>query len=29
MERVVEVLMAHPEDKENLLVGQEKEWLSR
>ena len=26
MERVVEEIMAHPEEKERLLVRQEKEW---
>jgi UDP-N-acetylmuramyl pentapeptide synthase len=29
MERVVEVLMAHPEDREKLLVRQEREWIVR
>jgi len=29
MERCVEKIMAHPEDKEKLLVRQEAEWLSR
>ena len=29
MERVVEELMAHPEDKRRLLVRQETEWLER
>ncbi len=29
MERTVEAIMAHPEDKEKLLVRQEPEWLSR
>lgn len=29
MERVVEEVMAHPEDKEKLLVRQEEEWLNR
>ncbi len=29
MERVVEEIMAHPENKENLLVRQEKEWQNR
>ncbi len=29
MERVVEEVMRHPEDKEKLLVRQEPEWLSR
>ena len=29
MERVVEEVMAHPEDKEKLLVRQDKEWQNR
>ena len=29
MERIVEEVMAHPENKENLLVRQEEEWLKR
>ncbi|KND48929.1 MAG: UDP-N-acetylmuramoyl-tripeptide--D-alanyl-D-alanine ligase [Parcubacteria bacterium C7867-005] len=29
MERVVEEIMAHPEDKEHLLVRQEEEWRNR
>jgi UDP-N-acetylmuramoyl-tripeptide--D-alanyl-D-alanine ligase len=29
MERVVEALMAHPENKEKLLVRQEKEWQKK
>ena len=29
MERVVEEIMAHPEQKEELLVRQEEEWLKR
>ncbi len=29
MERVVEKIMAHPEDKEKLLVRQDKEWKGR
>jgi UDP-N-acetylmuramyl pentapeptide synthase len=29
MEKVVEVVMAHPENKEKLLVRQEKEWRER
>lgn len=29
MERIVEEIMAHPEDKEKLLVRQEKEWLNK
>ena len=29
MEKVVEKIMAHPEDKENLLVRQEEEWKNR
>ncbi len=29
MERAVEAIMAHPEDKESLLVRQEKDWLKR
>ncbi|MHB0978035.1 MAG: UDP-N-acetylmuramoyl-tripeptide--D-alanyl-D-alanine ligase [Minisyncoccota bacterium] len=29
MERVVEKIMAHPEDKEKLLVRQDKEWRGR
>lgn len=29
MEKVVEEIMAHPEDKENLLVRQDKEWQKR
>ncbi len=29
MERAVEEIMAHPEDKEKLLVRQEPEWLKR
>lgn len=29
MERAVEEIMAHPEDKEKLLVRQEKEWLEK
>ncbi len=29
MERTVEAIMAHPEDKEKLLVRQEPEWLRR
>lgn len=29
MERVVEEIMAHPEDKEKLLVRQDKEWQMR
>lgn len=29
MERVVEEIMLHPEDKSNLLVRQEKEWLKK
>ncbi|MBX4215661.1 UDP-N-acetylmuramoyl-tripeptide--D-alanyl-D-alanine ligase [Candidatus Parcubacteria bacterium] len=29
MERVVEEIMLHPEDKERLLVRQDKEWKSR
>jgi UDP-N-acetylmuramoyl-tripeptide--D-alanyl-D-alanine ligase len=29
MERVVEEIMAHPENKEKLLVRQEKEWLNK
>ena len=29
MEKVVEEVMRHPEDKEKLLVRQEKEWLER
>lgn len=29
MERAVEEIMAHPEEKEKLLVRQEKEWLRR
>lgn len=29
MEKVVEEIMAHPEDKEKLLVRQEKEWQER
>ncbi|OHA50322.1 MAG: hypothetical protein A2Z62_01595 [Candidatus Terrybacteria bacterium RIFCSPLOWO2_02_42_20] len=29
MEKVVEKIMAHPEDKENLLVRQEEEWKKR
>ncbi|MFC1720860.1 UDP-N-acetylmuramoyl-tripeptide--D-alanyl-D-alanine ligase [Patescibacteria group bacterium] len=29
MERVVERIMAHPEDKQKLLVRQESEWLKR
>ena len=29
MERVVEIIMAHPEEKENLLVRQEEEWKNR
>ena len=29
MEKAVEIIMAHPEDKETLLVRQEKEWENR
>ncbi len=29
MECVVKEIMAHPENKENLLVRQEKEWQNR
>jgi len=29
MERVVEEIMLHPEDKEKLLVRQDKQWLAR
>jgi len=29
MERAVEIIMTHPEDKENLLVRQEEEWKNR
>ena len=29
MEKAVESIMAHPEDKENLLVRQEEEWKNR
>jgi UDP-N-acetylmuramoyl-tripeptide--D-alanyl-D-alanine ligase len=29
MEKIVEEIMAHPEDKEKLLVRQEKEWANR
>ncbi|HEY4479277.1 MAG TPA: hypothetical protein VI981_02895, partial [Candidatus Paceibacterota bacterium] len=29
MEKTVEAVMAHPEDKEKLLVRQEKEWVGR
>jgi len=29
MERIVEEIMAHPEDKQKLLVRQDKEWQSR
>jgi len=29
MERAVEEIMAHPEDKEKLLVRQEEEWMNR
>ncbi len=29
MERIVEEIMAHPEDRENLLVRQEEEWQGR
>jgi UDP-N-acetylmuramoyl-tripeptide--D-alanyl-D-alanine ligase len=29
MERVVEEIMAHPEDKEKLLVRQDEEWVNR
>ncbi len=29
MEKIVEEIMAHPEDKEKLLVRQEKEWKKR
>ncbi len=29
MEKMVEEIMAHPEDKEKLLVRQEKEWLNK
>jgi len=29
MERAVEILMAHPEDKHKLLVRQDAEWLAR
>ena len=29
MERVVEKVMRHPEDKEKLLVRQEREWVKR
>ncbi len=29
MERIVEAIMAHPEDKEKLLVRQEAEWLKK
>lgn len=29
MERVVEEVMAHPEEKEKLLVRQEREWLAK
>jgi UDP-N-acetylmuramyl pentapeptide synthase len=29
MERVVEEIMAHPEEKEKLLVRQDSEWRSR
>lgn len=29
MEKVIERIMAHPEDKEKLLVRQEEEWLKR
>ncbi len=29
MEKIVEEIMAHPEDKEELLVRQEKEWAKR
>lgn len=29
MERAVEAIMAHPEDKESLLVRQEADWLKR
>jgi len=29
MEKIVEEIMAHPEDKEKLLVRQEKEWQNR
>ena len=29
MEKIVEEIMAHPEEKEKLLVRQEKEWSRR
>ena len=29
MEKVVERIMAHPEDKEKLLIRQEEEWKNR
>ncbi|KKR80595.1 MAG: hypothetical protein UU28_C0036G0009, partial [Parcubacteria group bacterium GW2011_GWD2_40_9] len=29
MEKVVEKIMAHPEDKESLLVRQEEGWKKR
>ena len=29
MEKIVEEVMRHPEDREKLLVRQEKEWLAR
>ncbi|MES2023304.1 MAG: UDP-N-acetylmuramoyl-tripeptide--D-alanyl-D-alanine ligase [Patescibacteria group bacterium] len=29
MEKIVEQIMLHPEEKENLLVRQEKEWLAK
>lgn len=29
MERIVEIIMAHPEKKKNLLVRQDEEWLKR
>lgn len=29
MEKIVEEIMAHPEDKEKLLVRQEREWLGK
>ena len=29
MERIVEAVMAHPEEKKNLLVRQEEEWMRR
>lgn len=29
MERIVEVLLAHPDEKQKLLVRQEEEWLKR